>query len=111
MSEPKTEFYDKAESLSQGNVVEYEYRSEKTGEPVTGEGVVAKSNRGGIRILKMSGRSLLVVKFGGNVTRTHPDGGALRRSPRVGEDATVEATGENKEIEYEQRGGWQLADN
>lgn len=101
---------DLAEDLTQGERVEYSYRTPEEGELVMGEATVCKSNAGGMRLLPDHERVLLVVKTGWRVTRTHTDGGAARTRSVVGEEGTVVRTGETAEVTYEQRGGWTRVD-
>lgn len=97
---------DLQEELERGQVLEVSYSTEEPGEQrLSITGTVCKSNRGGIRVLSSSGRTLFVVKTG-TVTKTHPDGGSLRHRSKVGTAPRVEVREEFRAVEYQQRGGW-----
>ena len=99
-----------AESLENGEGVRYDYET-VDGERVTGDGYVAKSNTGGVRIITGSGRwALLTIKRGGAVFECRRDG-AAGKSRRVGSDAKVARDGTSATVEYEQRTGWQIGDD
>jgi hypothetical protein len=93
--------------VENGEGVRYDYENED-GERVTGDGYVAKSNRGGVRIITGSGRwALLSIKRGGVVMECRRDG-AAGKTRRVGSDAKVARDGTSATVEYEQRTGWQI---
>jgi len=99
-----------AESLENGEGVRYDYEAED-GERVAGDGYVAKSNTGGVRIITGSGRwALLTIKRGGAVFECRRDG-AAGKSRRVGSDAKVARDGTSATVEYEQRTGWQIGND
>lgn len=103
-------YEERAAELDRGDVVRYEFERED-GEVRSGRGAIAKSNKGGIRILPENGKRLLVVKYGFNVQSVNRDGGAARLRRSEGGNAEIEETGESVGIKYtDLRGGWHFTE-
>lgn len=96
-----------AEQLDGGEVVEYEYVTDD-GETKTGQGVVCKSNRGGIRILRPNTRKkLLIIKPRSGHTYWKTSAGSTKMKHTVGSQGMVRDTGERANVRYkDMRGGW-----
>lgn len=107
-ADDSTDLETLADELEKGRVIDVEYEDED-GETRSFSGPVAKSNRGGIRVLASSSRwGLRKVSTLGLVFRVRSDG-ASGKSRRVGRDATVDVTDETRDVEYVNREGWKLA--
>ena len=93
-------FKDRAEQLERDDHVEVTLEDGRTL-----VGTVCKSNAGGVRVISEDGGRLYVVKSGGVVKRTHPDGGSRRLRRDVGTAVDVEVVGAVS-VRYDQREGW-----
>jgi hypothetical protein len=93
-----------AENLNKGDVVEYAYESD--GEVTESVGVIAKANRGGIRIIRPDGRRfpLLTINCYGGTVKKHKGNGATDYSTKVGTRGRVVRTGKTASVDTKRAG-------
>jgi hypothetical protein len=89
-----------AENLRKGDVVMYSYENQE-GEVTQSEGVIAKSNRGGIRIIRPGGGRypLVIINCYGGSIKEKKGNGATDYSRSIGVKAWVERTGETASVD------------
>lgn len=87
-----------AENLQKGDVVKYVY--ENGGEVTESVGVIAKSNRGGIRIVRPDATrySLVTINCYGGSVKEHKGNGSTDYSRNIGKRGRAIRTGETADV-------------